>query len=151
MQIMTDLIVLGGKLAASWGLTPGWGAVAYLPATSEIQKVMDTAFDASSNDDVLPLAAAIQWYHYARRPKGHRPRVDVVTDSLEIMVSARDPMRGTDGSDWRFMRWFLTAGYEIRWMYFGNEEHDCDERIRSELNGFAQRCQAALAGRLLRR
>jgi len=151
MTSMTDLIVLGGKLAASWGLTPGWGAVAYLPESAEIKKVVDPAFDSMSSDDVLPLAAAIQWYHYARRPKGHRPCVDVATDSLEIMVSAGDPMRGPDGSDWRFMRWFETMGYEIRWLYLGNQETSGDDRIRSELNAFAQRCQDALAGRLLRR
>jgi len=146
---MTDLIVLGGSLAATWGMAPGWGSVAFMPATSEIKVVMDPAFDASSRDDVLPLAAAIQWYHYARKPKGHRPRVDVATDSLEIMISAGDPLRGSDGSDWRFMRWFET-GYEIRWLYFGDAAHGGGADVQAELTAFAQRCQGALAGRLLR-
>lgn len=149
MAAVTDLIVIDGALAATWGLDPGWGAVAFLPATSEVKKIVDPAFDAASRDDVLPLAAAIQWYHYARKPKGHRPRVDVATDSLEIMISAGDPMRGGDGSDWRFMRWFET-GYEIRWLYFGTEDHSGGAEVQTELTRFAERCQGALAGRFLR-
>lgn len=148
---MADLVVLCGALASAWGLTPGWGAVAYLPTTGETKKIVDPAFDpAAAGADVLPLAAAIQWYHYARRPKGHLPRVDVVTDSLELMIAAQDPLIGLNGSDWRFMRWFETSGYEIRWIFLGTLEDDVNEGIRRELASYARECQAALAGRLQR-
>lgn len=149
---MADLVVLSGSLAAAWGATPGWGALAYLPGTQEIKKIVDPAFDAkAAGSDVLPLAAAIQWYHYARRPKGHHPRVDIATDSLELVVSSRDPLRWADGSDWRFVHWFQTRGYEIRWIFLGTAEDTCDAGIQHELDAYARECQAALAGRLFRR
>ena len=146
------MVVLSGSLATAWGATPGWGAIVYLPATQEIKKIVDPAFDPkTAGSDVLPLAAAIQWYHYARRPKGHRPLVDIATDSLELAVSAQDPLRWSDGSDWRFIHWFQTRGYEIRWLFIGKSEDVCDAEIQRELNAYARECQAALAGRLLRR
>lgn len=149
---MADLVVLSGSLATTWGATPGWGALAYLPETQEIKKIVDPAFDAkAANNDVLPLAAAIQWYHYARRPKGRYPSVDIATDSLELAVSSRDPLRWSDGSDWRFMHWFQTRGYEIRWIFLGRVEDSCDAGIQHELDAYARECQAALAGRLFQR
>jgi hypothetical protein len=149
---VTDLIVLSGSVATAWGAAPGWGAVVYLPGSGEIRKIVDPAFDPKmAGSDVLPLAAAIQWYHYARRPKGHRPRVDVATDSLELIISAGDPLRWSDGSDWRFMHWFESMGYTIRWVFLGEPDDDCDSGVRRELAEYSARCQSAFASRLLRR
>lgn len=143
---------MSGSLAATWGVAPGWGAVVLLPGTGEIKQVVDPAFDPTkAADDVLPLAAAIQWYHYARKPKGHRPRVDIATDSMALMVMAQDPIRGCNGSDWRFMNWFETAGYEIRWIFLGAADDDIHDGIRRELDAYAHKCQAALAAGLFRR
>ena len=144
---MPDLVVLDGSTAQAWGLLPGWGAVAFIPSTAETMKIVDQGFDPAKKDDVLPLAAAIQWYHYRRKPKGLSPVVDVVTDSLELMVSSRDPLRGPDGSDWRFMRWFQYRGYVITWHRAGKCDDDAPGGISYELREYAKRCQDVLAGR----
>lgn len=151
LVVMADLIVLSGSVAAAWGATPGWGAMVYLPGTREIKKIVDPAYDPAAINDVLPLAAAIQWYHYARRPKGLHPHVDIATDSFDLVVAAQDPLVGVDGSDWRFMRWFETHGYEIRWLYLGKLDDDVHDEVRRELDTFARNCQAAVAARILRR
>ena len=148
---MLDLIVLSGSVATAWGAAPGWGALAFLPSSGEIKKIVDPAFDpATAAGDVLPLAAAIQWYHFARKPKGVHPVVGIATESLELMVSAADPLRGPDGSDWRFMRWFERIGYVINWIHLGARDGDASG-VQGALLSYAKECQAALAGRLQKR
>src|SRR4051812_23956680 len=59
-----DLFVVGGAVGASWGGPAGWAAFLHVPSRGLSRKLVGNKTDSVQAEvDVLPIAAAIQWYY----------------------------------------------------------------------------------------
>jgi hypothetical protein len=121
-----DLIVIGGAVGARWGGPVGWAAFIIIPSTGESKKIVDGSAEATQDDaDVMPFAAAIQWWHNAHNSKSEimRPQVLCITDAPDVITAGVNPWKRNLASDWRFITWFETRGYEISWTWESRYEH----------------------------
>ena len=141
--MVVDLFVVGGGVGALWGGPVGWAAFALVTATSEAVKLVDGALNATvAEADIMPFAAAIQWWH--NTPHGiQNPVVLCVTDSPDIVEQGRLPQTRDLTTDWRFIDWFERRGYRIHWTWEPRDRHTgviqaaegVREVFRERLNG----------------
>lgn len=119
-----DLFVIGGGVGALWGGPVGWAAFALIPATSQTVKLCDGSPNARVDDaDVMPFAAAIQWWHNQHwKPEGTAD-VLCVSDSPGVIAAGRSPELRDPQSDWRFIQWFEDRGYSIQWQWEPRDRH----------------------------